>query len=312
MPLPRLNTNIDVSNALFKLADQERVMQEQGKVDAIRNQQLTNANALTQYNTNRLEAARIKDDFDTKIKQIGMIDYSKGVQDHNEFKTWVEGQNPALGKMIPYLDPADTASLQRGKDWQSRSLELLGAHKAGNAPKEVRLVNKSTGEDRIEWAESGKPYTPPKGWSIYNKEDSKDEPVVATESGYQLRKNAIGLKPYQAPRQAPVPPEKDYVKMGVDIGNNLENPAVADMADEYNRNAPGNVMYVPTVYQTQFAGTSTKIPFTTDTSAYKRVDLSDYGVTADQVRAKAKAAGLSESKVAAALIKVIERKRTSK
>jgi hypothetical protein len=311
MPVPQLKPSVDISNALFKLADQERLRQEQGKIDVVRNQNLANANALTQYNTNRLEAARIKDDFDTKIKQIGMIDYSKGVQDHNEFKTWVEGQNSALGKMIPYLDPADTASLQRGKDWQSRSLELLGAHKAGYAPKEVRLVNKSTGEDRIEWVESGKTYTPPKGWSIYNKEEeNKDKKYYPTESGYTTEPE--GKMPFRADRQPAPLPEKDYVKMGVDIGNNLENPAVADMADEYNRNAPGNVMYVPTVYQTQFAGTSTKIPFTTDTSAYKRVDLSDYGVTADQVRAKAKAAGLSESKVAAALIKVIERKRTSK
>jgi hypothetical protein len=317
MPLPQLDTTIDYSNALFRLASDERARQEQADVASNRNIQTQSLvknrqtqNALYQLQMNKAQAEMKEKELDAGIKQLSLLDYStpEGVADHNKFKEYMTRINPELGARIPNLDPSDPKSKEVGSMWRGNAVSLLTHGKNGGEFDKVEIFNPTTEEEKIEYTPKGKNYTPPKGWKIYKKEDSKDEPVVATENGYQLRKNAIGLKPYQAPRQAPVPTEKDFDEMAITIGSNPENPAIIPSVDTYNAKAPGYIVFTPHTKTDTILGFNKNDPVST----FKPVDVRTLGVTKDWVNAQAARTGRSAGDIVAALMIIKKRKEAKK
>jgi hypothetical protein len=136
MPLPQLNTNIDYSNALYKLAESERQRQEQADISQNRNLQTQSLlesreseNALRQIQMNREQAALENTKLDTVYKMLATADPAS----EEDWKAFSAFSDKTSGTKVPVPYKSDgTFDTDVATRWRDNKLDAIAYMKTGN------------------------------------------------------------------------------------------------------------------------------------------------------------------------------------
>lgn len=136
MQIPQLNTNIDYSNALFKMVSDERARQEQADISANRKSQTESLNAFRQMQMNKEEAEMQNTKLDTVYKMLATADPTN----EEDWKSFSAFSEKTSGSKVPVPIKVDgTFDSDLATKWRDNKLDALAYLKTGN--KDIDAIN---------------------------------------------------------------------------------------------------------------------------------------------------------------------------